>query len=474
MKILHISAECYPMAKVGGLADVVGSLPKYQNSKNVTAEVIMPFYNNAFTNKNEFESIYVGKVKVDTTEYDFRILTPINVDLGYNLFLVDIPELLYKEYVYSSNDTDRFFAFQLAVLNWILIWENKPTTIHCHDHHTGLTPFLISECYIYAELKNIPTVFTIHNAQYQGWFSHERMNIFPEFNFRNVGLLDWGGCINPLAAAIKCAHRVNTVSPSYMEELKLEANGLEHLLSSESEKCTGILNGIDVEVWNPETDPYLIKNYKTTSVQSGCSNNKKWLCKEFNLDENKPLFAFIGRLVGEKGSDLFPEVFRAVLEKNDCNILLLGSGNKEVENQLNELKADFEGTYNAFIGYDERLSHIIYAGADFLLMPSRVEPCGLNQMYSLRYGTIPVVRSIGGLKDTIIDISEENGFGICHNNVTKVDITEAIDRAVQLYSNQSTYKKHRKNIMNIDHSWGASAKQYINLYQTLNTKNYAE
>ena len=468
MKILHISAECYPIAKVGGLADVVGSLPKYQNNKNVTAEVIMPFYNNKFTNENEFESIYEGIVTIDTTKFDFRILTPTNVNLGYNLFLVDIPELLHTVDVYSSNDTDRFFTFQLAVLNWILVWENKPTTIHCHDHHTGLIPFLISECYVYSELKDIPTVFTIHNAQYQGWFSHDRMNIFPEFNFKNVGLLDWEGNINPLAAAIKCAYRVNTVSPSYMEELKLEANGLENLLSSESGKCTGILNGIDIDVWNPETDHYLIKNYKTTTVQSGCRENKKWLCDEFNLDIDKPLFAFIGRLVGEKGSDLFPEVFRAVLEKNECTILLLGSGNKEVEQQLDELKGDFEGTYNAFIGYDERLSHIIYAGADFLLMPSRVEPCGLNQMYALRYGTIPVVRNIGGLKDTVIDISKENGFGICHNEVTIPEIIEVINRGVEFFKDQTSYKKIRKQIMKIDHSWDFSAKQYTNLYKSLN------
>ncbi|SDW88876.1 starch synthase [Lutibacter oricola] len=474
MKILHISAECYPIAKVGGLADVVGSLPKYQNNQNVTSEVIMPYYNNKFTNQNEFKSIYEGKVNLDVNEYEFRILTPTSIDLGYNLFLVDIPELLFKDYVYSNDDTERFFAFQLAVLNWVTIWENKPTTLHCHDHHTGLIPFLISESYVYSDLKDIPTVFTIHNAQYQGWFSHDKVNMFPEFNFDHVGLLDWGGSINPLAAAIKCAWKVNTVSPSYMEELKFEANGLEHLLSAESEKCVGILNGIDTDVWNPETDSYLIKNYKTSTVQSGSKENKKWLCNEFNLDEKKPLFAFIGRLVGEKGSDLFPEVFRAVLEKNECNILLLGSGNNEVENALNELKGDFEGTYNAFIGYDERLSHIIYAGADFLLMPSRVEPCGLNQMYSLRYGTIPVVRSIGGLKDTVIDISKENGFGICHNEVNKEEIVTAIDRAVELYKNQTAYKKHRKNIMSIDHSWGASAKEYINLYQNLKTENYAE
>ena len=160
-------------------------------------------------------------------------------------------------------------------------------------------------------------------------------------------------------------------------------------------------------------------------------------------------------MVGEKGSDLFPEVFKKSLETENISILLLGSGNKEVELKLEELKPEFIGTYNAFIGYDESLSHIIYSGADFLLMPSRVEPCGLNQMYALRYGTIPIVRSIGGLKDTVIDILEENGFGICHKDVTVSDISIAIERGVELYKNQPEYKKIRKQIMSIDHSWNA-------------------
>ncbi len=468
MNIVHVSAECYPIAKVGGLADVVGSLPKYQNSADVLSQVIMPFYDNKFTKENDFKLIFESKLKLGKEEFDYRILTLKNNNLGFNLFLVDIPELLFKNHVYSNDDTERFLAFQIATLDWFLSWNNKPTLLHCHDHHTGLTPFMMLQSKKYEALNKIPTVFTIHNAQYQGWFSHDKVSLIPEFDFDNVGLLDWGGSINPLAAAIKCASRVTTVSPSYMEELKGNANGLEWLLSHESAKCVGILNGIDIEVWNPETDNYLVKNYNQNTVQSGCKENKKWLCEKFNLDNEKPLFAFIGRLVGEKGSDLFPEVFKKSLETKNISILLLGSGNKDVEEQLDELKSEFIGTYNAFIGYDESLSHIIYSGADFLLMPSRVEPCGLNQMYALRYGTIPIVRSIGGLKDTVIDISEENGFGICHKEVTVSDIAIAIERGVELYNNQPEYKKLRKQIMSIDHSWNASANEYINLYKSLN------
>lgn len=467
MNITHISAECYPIAKVGGLADVVGALPKYQNSTKVSSQVIMPFYDNNFTKNNAFVSVFESQLTLGTTTYDYSILKLKANTLDFTLFFVSVPELLFKDYVYSTNDTNRFLAFQIATLDWMLTWEKHPDIIHCHDHHTGLIPFMLQESFKYKGFRKIPNILTIHNAQYQGWFSHDSVNLIPDFNFENVGLLDWDGSINPLAAAIKCAWRVNTVSPSYMEELKTSANGLESLLTAESAKCSGILNGIDSNVWNTETDTYIDKNYTIKTVESGKKANKKYLCDTFNLDINKPLFAFIGRLVHQKGCDLFPEAFRNTLEKNEASILLLGSGNNALENELEALKNNFEGTYNNFIGYDEKLSHIIYAGADFLLMPSRVEPCGLNQMYALRYGTIPIVRSIGGLKDTVIDIEEDTGFGICHNDVSIPDITHAINRGITLYQNKSKYKKIRTHIMSIDHSWDASAKQYINLYNSL-------
>lgn len=466
MKIIHISAECYPIAKVGGLADVVGALPKYQNLLGETAQVIMPFYDINFTQKNEFESIYEHTILLDKDTYSFRVLKLVNLNISFDLFLIDIPELIFKNYIYSYDDSTRFLAFQVAALDWILTLKTKPDIIHCHDHHTGLTPFMLQESYKYKTLNKIPVVSTIHNAQYQGWFSHEKVNLIPEFNFDKVGLLDWSGTINPLASAIKCAWAVTTVSPSYMEELKIAANGLESLLSDESQKCKGILNGIDTNVWNTENDTYIEKQYSINNIIKGKQANKKWLCNTFNLDINKPLFAFIGRLVDEKGSDLFPEAFNIALQKNDISILLLGSGDKDTEYKLEALKEKHIGNYNAYIGYDEKLSHNIYAGADFLLMPSRVEPCGLNQMYSLRYGTIPIVRSIGGLKDTIIDI-KDSGFGFTHKNTSVEDICNAITRATTFYKNDEAFQKTRKRIMNIDHSWDNSAKKYSELYKSL-------
>lgn len=465
MNILHVSAECYPIAKVGGLADVVGALPKYQKELNVTSNVVMPYYNNRFTQNNSFEVVHEDQITLGFDKLHFKVVRLVNSNLKFDLYCVDIPELIYKEYVYSADDTERFLAFQIATLDWINSWQKKPDIIHIHDHHTGLIPFMMTQSYTYKSLQFIPTILTIHNAQYQGWFSHRKVYLIPEFDFKNVGLLDWNGTINPLAAAVKCAWAVTTVSPSYMNELKQNANGLENLLQQESDKCIGILNGIDWSVWNTEIDEYLIKNYTKSTAVSGKKANKEWLCKEFNLDITKPLFAFIGRLVGEKGTDLFPEIFKKALKENDISILLLGSGNKDTERKLKVLQ-EIEN-YNAYIGYDEKLSHIIYAGADFILMPSRVEPCGLNQMYSLRYGTMPIVNAIGGLKDTVIDIEQENGFGIRHYGVTVSKVTHAIQRANLFYQDKKEYKKNSKKIMSIDHSWNNSAQEYINLYKSL-------
>ena len=283
-------------------------------------------------------------------------------------------------------------------------------------------------------------------------------------------MLDWKGNINPLASAIKCAWKVNTVSKSYMEELRFNSNGLEDLFEYEKGKCTGIINGIDNEVWDPETDEHLVKNYSIENLEKGKKKNKKELCKQFGLDIEKPLFTFIGRLVGEKAADILPEAISSSVyqHQGNCNFLILGSGDPVVEAQLENLKEQLSGYVNVYIGYSEPLSHVIYAGSDFLLMPSRVEPCGLNQLYALRYGTVPIVRSTGGLKDTVKDFGELQGFGIRFEQPTVWDITYSVGRAIDLF----THKKEqlhsmREFMMGIDHSWENSAREYIKLYQSL-------
>ena len=467
MEIIHISAECYPVAKVGGLADVVGALPKYQNRLGHFAKVVVPAYDTKFVRESEFEVIYDAWSQYGNNSFQFRVLKEKTNKLGFDLYIVHIQGLTDRPNVYGyDDDTERFIAFQIATLDWIAQWEHRPDVVHCHDHHTGLIPFMMKHSVKYQHLNNVPSVLTIHNAQYQGQFGWDKLYYLPAFDLWKAGLLEWENDINPLASAIKCAWRVTTVSPSYLDEMMNNARGLESLLRQERWKCSGILNGIDSEVWNPETDPMLGKNYSLKTVEAGKQANKNEICNVFGLDASKPLFAFIGRLVDEKGADLLPDIFYSSLYTHgkDIGILVLGSGDGWVEGRLNQIKDAHKGNYNVYIGYNETLSHQIYAGADFLLMPSRVEPCGLNQLYSLRYGTVPVVRRIGGLKDTVIDVGDD-GFGICHDQTNVWDVTHAIDRAIQLFNDKKKFKATRKTIMKIDHSWDKAANNYIELYQ---------
>jgi len=255
-----------------------------------------------------------------------------------------------------------------------------------------------------------------------------------------------------------------------MDELRMSANGIENLIQFEMGKSIGILNGIDADVWNPQKDNLIIKNYDEYLVKEGKNKNKKELAGLFGLDEEKPLIVFIGRLVGEKAADVLPDAIRNSIYhyRGNANFLILGSGDSNVEDRLEEVKDQLKGYVNTYIGYNEALSHLMYAGADFLLMPSRVEPCGLNQMYALRYGTVPMVRSTGGLKDTVKDFGDWQGYGIRFNHADVKDITHSVGRAIDLYNNKrDLYNWMRSYMMGINHSWDSSAKEYIRLYESI-------
>jgi starch synthase len=470
MEILHVSAECYPVAKAGGLGDVVGALPKYQNKLGHVAKVVMPMYRTKFLYANEWDVVYKGSAYLANYFFDFTIIKERTDKLGFELFLVDINGLLDREKIYGyDDDTDRFVAFQIAVLSWIINIQKKPDVVHVHDYHAGLIPFMMKFCHGFWSLKQIPTVVTIHNAQYQGWIGWDRRSIIPAFEDWRWGMLDWEKTINPLASAIKCADKVTTVSWSYLDELRSSANGLERLFEFERGKSVGILNGIDADVWDPATDKYITNNFKLAGVTRGKQANKKVLCDQFGLDENLPLVVFIGRLVGEKAADILADCIGSSLYHLDkrLSFLILGSGDPHVEWQLTNLVHHFPGNYNVMIGYNEQLSHQMYAGADFLLMPSRVEPCGLNQMYAMRYGTVPVVRSTGGLKDTVIDMGDENGYGIRFLHASVHDVQHAISRAVEVYQDKQAMTAMRKRMMQVDNSWDNSAAHYIEVYSTL-------
>jgi starch synthase len=471
MEIIHVSAECYPVAKAGGLGDVVGALPKYQEELGHTTKVVMPMYRTKFLYQNDWELVHQGSQYLGSQWFNYAVIREKTNKLGFDLYLIDINGLLDRERIYGyDDDTQRFLGFQIAVCDWITNWQHKPDIIHCHDHQTGLIPFMINYCYQFNKLADIPTIFTIHNAQYQGWMGWDKQYLLPHYDPYKWGFLDWNNTINPLASAVKCAWKVTTVSPSYLDELRYSANGLENLMQYEQGKCVGILNGIDTEVWDPLKDSFIVKNYDDHLVKEGKRKNKKELCDQFGLDQDKPLITFIGRLVGEKAADVLPDAIRNSIYQHhgNANFLILGSGEPHVEHRLVEVKDQLHGYVNTYIGYNEALSHLMYAGADFLLMPSRVEPCGLNQMYALRYGTVPMVRSVGGLKDTVRDFGDWQGYGIRFNNADVQDITYSVGRAIDLYYNKKDlYNWMRSYMMHIDHSWDASAKEYIQLYQSL-------
>lgn len=470
MEILHVSAECYPVAKAGGLGDVVGALPKYINEAGHIAKVVMPMYRTKFLLDNDWEVVHKGGSYMGSWWFEFTVIKEKTNKLGFDLYLLDINGLLDREKVYGyGDDSDRFLAFQIAVLDWVAAWQHHPDVIHVHDYHTGLIPFMLKNCYQYKQISNIPTVLTIHNAQYQGWMGWDYSSKLPAWDPWKWGDLDWQNTINPLASGVKCAWKVTTVSPSYLEELRREANGLEDLFEYEKGKCIGILNGIDVKVWDPSTDKYIKDHYSIKNLEAGKAKSKMKLCETFNLDFDKPLIVFIGRLVGEKGAELLPNAIgdSYYYIGRRMSFLMLGSGEPEVEHRLEAMKTMSLSDYNVYIGYNESLAHLMYAGADFLLMPSRVEPCGLNQMYSMRYGTVPMVRRTGGLIDTVKDFGEAGGYGITYNHTAVGDITHGIWRAVELYHNKEKFDEVRHTMMKLDFSWETSVQHYIDVYKSL-------
>lgn len=476
MKIIHISTECYPIAKVGGLADVVGSLPKYLNVEGEHAEVIMPKYGNNWIKEHTFEKVFSGSFNFWGEDIFFQIEKLNDSNLGYPLFVIDIPGKFDRPGVYIDpwsghpywDEKDRFISFQIAALEWIKSIDLKPDIVHCHDHHTGLVPFMMTQCNRYRELATIPSLITVHNAEYQGRYDRESYKMLPAFNFENVGLLEWDGAINSLAAGLKTAWRITTVSESYMDELRDQEHGLQELFKHEKEKSLGIINGIDDQVWNPATDPLLDVNFSFRNRKSGKKNNKKSLCKEFGLNPELPTISFIGRLVREKGADLLPDLISSFKNQGrKVNFVLLGTGDPQLHEIFSRMADNYVGFFDATLEYNEKLAHQMYAGSDFILMPSRVEPCGLNQMFAMRYGTIPIVRAIGGLKDTVIDVDEENGYGICFDDFTLENAENAINRALDLFDKQTVFNQVRSTVMKLDFSWNRSAKKYINVYKQL-------
>lgn len=464
--IVHLAAECYPIAKVGGLGDVVGALPKYLNKAGQKSCVVMPRYNSSWNHAHPSESVFEGTFGNENYTISFHVVKPINSGLDFDVYLVDIPYLLFREGVYGYHDDHlRFVYFQQAALHWLQSWENNPNIIHCHDYHTGLIPFMMNHCYDFGKLAGIKTVFTIHNGLYAGSFPHHDARFLPHFPREASGLLDWDNMICPLATGIKCSNKVTTVSQGYLDELKYTPNAYNWLYNEYAFKSKGIVNGIDTELWDPSTDSYLEILLKKDLAKFK-QKNKEAICQKFGLNQALPLVVFIGRLNQEKGGEiLVPGIGEFVHQNKELNFLILGSGNGYIEDQIRHISATFPENIANYIGYNEALAHQLYAASDFLMMPSLVEPCGLNQFYALRYGSLPIVRSTGGLKDTVVDFGDEGGYGIRFNEPSAADIVMSLYRALNLYKDSAKLEAVRKIAIELDFSWDKAVQNYLEIYK---------
>ncbi len=467
MKILFAASECFPFAVSGGLGDVAYALPKALKKKKVGVRVVMPLY---------------SKI-ADQFRDSMKFITSISVPVAWRNQYCGIFEAKYdgvtyifldNEFYFKRNDMygegddiERFTFFSRAVLECIPYIDFKPDVIHCNDWQTALIPPYYKLMYFNRPgFANIKTVLTIHNIQYQGQCGMELLGDVFAIPTWAASMIENDGCANMLKAGIECADKVSTVSPTYAREIldPWYSYNLDGILKDKSFKLSGIVNGIDVDVYNPETDEHLVANYSADDIK-GKAKCKEALQKDLGLPvkPDTPIISMVTRLAGHKGLELLKFVFDEIIER-DVQFVLLGSGEQEYEQFFHEKSQQYPDKFAFRCGFIPSLAHQIYAGADIFLMPSKQEPCGLAQMVSLRYGTVPVVRQTGGLADTILDAGD-NGVGYTFKSYNAHDMSGAIYRALGCYYNKNEWAKLVERGIKTDNSWENSANSYVNLYK---------
>ncbi|MCK5706272.1 MAG: glycogen synthase GlgA [Candidatus Aureabacteria bacterium] len=483
MKIIIAASEVVPFAKTGGLADVAGALPAFIEEEGVECVVIMPFY----------KMIKNGNFKVKKTgkSFDFKVgnhkLTGefMEASLGKKnkIYFVKNDKLFDRDGLYVDekgkdfkDNLERFVFYSRAVLEFMKLFNFKADVIHCNDWQSGLIPAYLKNNLKYDPLyKDVATVFTIHNLAYQGVFGHQEFNKtgLPKDVFSMYGI-EFYGDINLLKAGLVYADVLNTVSEKYAKEIQTQEYGcgLNGVLSYRKNDLYGILNGVDYSIWSPENDTYLPKKYSLRNL-AGKMDCKKKLLKEYGLkiSPEKPLLGVISRLADQKGFDILLDAMEIIVEL-DVGFILLGTGDPIYHKRFTEIAKMYPECIGVRLAFNNALAHQIEAGCDMFLMPSQYEPCGLNQIYSLKYGNVPIVRATGGLDDTIVNFSRktEKGNGFKFEKYSPVSLTAKILEAVNLYSEKKLWKKIVQNGMKQDFSWHVSAKKYINLYETAISK----
>lgn len=477
-KILFASSEAVPFIKTGGLADVAGSLPKYFDKEEYDVRVMLPKYlcirddlrkqmkfKNEFDVKMNWRTQYAG---IDEMEYD-----------GITYYFIDNEFYFAGPAPYGEmyQDSEKFAYFSRAVLEALPVIGFCPDLIHCHDWQTGLIPVYLKAYYADQEFyKDIKTVMTIHNLKFQGrWIMSEIKDVTGLGDeYFTDDKLELYGDGSFLKGGIVYADAVTTVSDTYAEEIKTPfyGEGLDGLLKARSGDLRGIVNGIDYEEYNPKTDKHIEVNYDVTDFRKNKIKNKRALQRELGLvpDDGKLLIGMVSRLTSQKGLDLVSYVMDELCANENVELVVLGTGEEQYENMFRHFAWKYEGRVSANIFYSEALSHKVYAACDAFLMPSLFEPCGLSQLMSLRYGTLPIVRETGGLKDTVEPYNEyeKTGTGFSFANYNAHEMLDAINYAQHIYFDKKReWNKMVERAMKADFSWKASAKKYEEMYDWL-------
>ena len=465
MKVLYAASEAAPFAKSGGLADVAGSLPKALVKDGVDCRVVMPLYGDL---KFRDELTYVTNFSVPVGwRSQYCGLFTAEKD-GVTYYFLDNEYYFKRSGLYGFyDDGERFAFFSRAVLEMMFYMDFTPDIINCNDWQTALTPVYLNLYYRHLDKFNkIKTVFTIHNIAYQGKYGMDILEDTCGIGNRDAHILEFDGCANFMKGAIEAADKITTVSPTYAQEIldPWFAHGLDGLLRQKQYKLCGILNGIDTVVNDPATDKIIAANYDSKTFKKGKAICKKALQERFNLNQDgSPVMAMVTRLVGHKGLDLVKCIAERLLPEG-IELVILGTGEYQYESFFSELAARHPGRVGVFIGFNSQLAQQIYAGADIFLMPSKSEPCGLAQMVACRYGTIPVVRETGGLRDSIQDSGDGKGNGFTFGSYNAHDLFQACWRAKEGYWNKEGWPVLVKRAMECDFSWSNSAKSYEGLY----------
>lgn len=469
MRVAVLSAEAVPFSKTGGLGDVAGALPKALKQVGVDSVLVTPCYlqtKGEYLWQTAFDDLWV-----DWRGRRFRAKAFYSEANGSPTFLIDAPEYFHRSSIYGFNeDYERFAFFNRAALSLLRRIGAPPDIVHLNDWHTGFAAVEIASKRSWdAYWRNTRTVFSIHNLAYQGAFGAEelwKLGFSSDFE-RNAFLAD--GAASALKAGLSVSDMLSTVSRRYAQEIQTAENGygLDWLLRQRANRLVGITNGVDYDVWNPETDAELPAHYNARDL-SGKRECKRALLERFSLpvDLDKPVFANISRLTAQKGFELIQQVALELIAAG-AYFIALGSGEKKYEDFLQLLRDRAPHAVGIYKGYNESLAHVIEAGADVFLMPSRFEPCGLNQMYSLRYGTVPIVRAVGGLDDTVenFDLASGTGNGFKFKEFRADRFLEKIYESLFAYGDGDAWRKLQWNGMNEDNSWENAARKYVQLYQ---------